>query len=107
MQSQETLLESFPFNKRIEVLANGNSGGILVLWDENFLELDEIATRAGRSLVSCCPHDDMIILIPVCNVKVGTYSISKNNPFAVKAMAHILAKPIRSFTNQGMKNTIS
>ncbi|KAL3340420.1 hypothetical protein AABB24_028850 [Solanum stoloniferum] len=51
---------------------------------------------------SCCPHD-----YPVCNVKAGTCSISKNNPLAVKAMAHILAKPIGSFTNQGMKNTIS
>ncbi|XP_004238129.1 low-temperature-induced cysteine proteinase-like [Solanum lycopersicum] len=51
---------------------------------------------------SCCPHD-----YPVCNVKAGTCSISENNPLSVKAMSHILAKPIGSFSNQGMKNTIS
>lgn len=40
MQCHQTLLESFPFNKMIEVPAIGNSGGIVVLWDDNFLELD-------------------------------------------------------------------
>lgn len=46
MQCHQTLLESFPFNKMIEVPAIGNSGGIVVLWDDNFLELDEITTTS-------------------------------------------------------------
>lgn len=37
-------MESFKLNKMIEFLDNGNSRGIVVLWDENFLEHDEIAT---------------------------------------------------------------
>ncbi|XP_059279367.1 low-temperature-induced cysteine proteinase-like [Lycium ferocissimum] len=49
---------------------------------------------------SCCPHD-----YPVCNVKAGTCSVSNNNPLAVKAMKHILAKPIGAFSNEGKKIT--
>ncbi|XP_009775102.1 low-temperature-induced cysteine proteinase-like [Nicotiana sylvestris] len=51
---------------------------------------------------SCCPHD-----YPVCNVKAGTCSISKNNPLGVKAMQHILAKPIGTFGNEGKKSPSS
>ncbi|KAH0639777.1 hypothetical protein KY285_036363 [Solanum tuberosum] len=46
MQNHQPLLEDFPFNRMIEVPAVGNSGGIVVLWDENILELDEIATTS-------------------------------------------------------------
>ncbi|KAM3289601.1 low-temperature-induced cysteine proteinase [Capsicum chacoense] len=49
---------------------------------------------------SCCPHD-----YPVCNVYEGTCSISKNNPLGVKAMKHILAKPIRAYGNGGKKSS--
>lgn len=44
LQSHQTLLDSFLFNKMIVVPPNGISGGIIVLWDDKFLELDEIAT---------------------------------------------------------------
>ncbi|KMZ73716.1 Cysteine proteinase [Zostera marina] len=36
---------------------------------------------------SCCPHD-----YPVCNVRAGTCSMSKNNPLAVKMLKHIPAQ---------------
>ncbi|NP_001312246.1 low-temperature-induced cysteine proteinase-like precursor [Nicotiana tabacum] len=49
---------------------------------------------------SCCPHD-----YPVCNVRAGTCSISKNNPLGVKAMKHILAEPIGAFINGGKKSS--
>ncbi|KAH0632696.1 hypothetical protein KY284_035482 [Solanum tuberosum] len=43
MQNHQVLLDDFPFNKMIEVPIVGNSGGIVVLWDDNLVELDEIA----------------------------------------------------------------
>ncbi|XP_059289637.1 low-temperature-induced cysteine proteinase-like [Lycium ferocissimum] len=49
---------------------------------------------------SCCPHD-----YPVCNVRAGTCSLSKDNPLGVKAMKHILAKPIGAFGNEGKKSS--
>ncbi|CAH9091402.1 unnamed protein product [Cuscuta europaea] len=48
---------------------------------------------------SCCPHD-----YPVCNVRQGTCSIRKDNPFGVKAMRRTPAKRIRS---KGMQTIIS
>jgi len=48
MQDHQPLLENVSFNKMIEVLVVGNSSGIVVLWDDNFLELDEIATIAQQ-----------------------------------------------------------
>ncbi|KAK4708924.1 hypothetical protein R3W88_029849 [Solanum pinnatisectum] len=44
MLSHQALLDDFPFNQMIEVLTVGNAGGLFVLWDDNMLELDEIAT---------------------------------------------------------------
>ncbi|KAK4710031.1 hypothetical protein R3W88_004544 [Solanum pinnatisectum] len=44
MQSHQALLEDFPLTRMIEVPAIGNSGGIVVLWDDTIWELDEIAT---------------------------------------------------------------
>ncbi|GAA0152351.1 cysteine protease [Lithospermum erythrorhizon] len=49
---------------------------------------------------SCCPSD-----YPVCNVRAGTCSISKNNPLAVKALRHTVAKPIGSFGGEGMRSS--
>ncbi|KAG6422089.1 hypothetical protein SASPL_118652 [Salvia splendens] len=49
---------------------------------------------------SCCPHD-----YPVCNVRAGTCSMSKENPISVQAMKRILAKPI-SFSRQGLKSDL-
>ncbi|KAG5584575.1 hypothetical protein H5410_045009 [Solanum commersonii] len=43
MQNHQVLLDDFPFNKMIEVPVVGDSGGIVVLWDDNLVELDEIA----------------------------------------------------------------
>ncbi|KAH0635688.1 hypothetical protein KY289_035603 [Solanum tuberosum] len=43
MQNHQVLLDDFPFNKMIEVPVVGNSGGIVILWDDNLVELDEIA----------------------------------------------------------------
>ncbi|KAG5621920.1 hypothetical protein H5410_007138 [Solanum commersonii] len=44
MQNHISLLEEFPFTRMIEVPTIGNSGGIVVLWDDAILELDEITT---------------------------------------------------------------
>ncbi|KAK6115926.1 hypothetical protein DH2020_008195 [Rehmannia glutinosa] len=49
---------------------------------------------------SCCPHE-----YPVCNVRAGTCSLSKENPLGVKAMKHILAKPIGSFGKEEKKSS--
>ncbi|CAN4095357.1 unnamed protein product [Withania somnifera] len=49
---------------------------------------------------SCCPHD-----YPVCHIRSGTCSMSKNNPLGVKAMKHILAEPIRVFAKGGKKSS--
>ncbi|XP_073030911.1 low-temperature-induced cysteine proteinase-like [Primulina eburnea] len=49
---------------------------------------------------SCCPQE-----YPVCNVRAGTCSKSKNNPLGVEAMKHILAKPIGTFREQGKKSS--
>ncbi|KAH0685469.1 hypothetical protein KY290_016739 [Solanum tuberosum] len=44
MVNHQVLLDDFHFNKMIEVPAVGNLGGLVVLWGDNVLELDEIAT---------------------------------------------------------------
>ncbi|KAK4721944.1 hypothetical protein R3W88_012177 [Solanum pinnatisectum] len=44
IKNHRSLLEDFPFNRMIEVPTVGNSGGIVVLWDDAILELDEITT---------------------------------------------------------------
>lgn len=44
LQSHQGLIDDFPFNQMIEIPKIGNSGGLVVLWDNNMLELDEIAT---------------------------------------------------------------
>ncbi|GAA0152813.1 cysteine protease [Lithospermum erythrorhizon] len=49
---------------------------------------------------SCCPHD-----YPVCNIRHGTCSISKNNPLAVKALVHTLAKPVGAYSGEGMRSS--
>ncbi|KAL3840432.1 hypothetical protein ACJIZ3_025023 [Penstemon smallii] len=49
---------------------------------------------------SCCPHE-----YPVCNINAGTCSISKDNPLGVKAMKHILAKPIGTLGKGGKKSS--
>lgn len=46
MQDHQILLDDFPFKNMIEVPAIGNYGGIVVLWDDNLLEVDEIAITA-------------------------------------------------------------
>lgn len=43
MQNNQVLLDDFPLNKMIEVLAVDNFGGIIIPWDDSLLELDEIA----------------------------------------------------------------
>lgn len=37
MQNREVLLDDFPFNKMTEVLVIDNSGGNVVLWNDNLL----------------------------------------------------------------------
>ncbi|GAA0185827.1 cysteine protease [Lithospermum erythrorhizon] len=49
---------------------------------------------------SCCPHE-----YPVCNVRAGTCSISKNNPLAVKALRHTLAKPVGSYSGERKRSS--
>lgn len=49
---------------------------------------------------SCCPHE-----YPVCHVEAGTCSISKDNPLGVKALKHILAKPIGTFNQEGKRSS--
>ncbi|CAA2954995.1 low-temperature-induced cysteine ase-like [Olea europaea subsp. europaea] len=49
---------------------------------------------------SCCPQDH-----PVCNVRAGTCSASKNNPLGVEAMKHILAQPIGTFGSEGKRSS--
>ncbi|KAH0632709.1 hypothetical protein KY284_035504 [Solanum tuberosum] len=44
MQDHQPLLDNFPFNTMIQVPANGNSGGLVMLWDNKIVELDNIAT---------------------------------------------------------------
>ncbi|KAH0641623.1 hypothetical protein KY289_032597 [Solanum tuberosum] len=44
MQDHQALLDNFPFNNMIQVPAIGNSGGMVMLWDDEILELDNIAT---------------------------------------------------------------
>ncbi|KAK4710020.1 hypothetical protein R3W88_004533 [Solanum pinnatisectum] len=38
------LVDDFPFNRMIQVPSVGNFGGMLVLWDDSILELDDITT---------------------------------------------------------------
>lgn len=48
---------------------------------------------------SCCPAD-----YPICNVKAGTCSMSKNNPMTVKALTRTPAKPHWAFPSSEDKN---
>ncbi|KAM3381828.1 hypothetical protein P3S68_007401 [Capsicum galapagoense] len=48
MQNHQVFLNIFPFNKMTEVPAIRNFEGIAVLWDDNFLELDNIATNEQK-----------------------------------------------------------
>lgn len=42
MQDHQSLLDEFNFNNMIQVLARGNWGGIVLLWEDSQLEVDEI-----------------------------------------------------------------
>lgn len=44
IQDYQVLLDDFPFTRMIDIPAIGNSGGLAILWDDNFLELDQIST---------------------------------------------------------------
>ncbi|KAH0651476.1 hypothetical protein KY285_032168 [Solanum tuberosum] len=44
MQDHQALLDNFPFNNMIQVSAVGNSGGLGMLWDDDVLEIDDVAT---------------------------------------------------------------
>ncbi|MCD7451685.1 hypothetical protein HAX54_013068 [Datura stramonium] len=43
MVNHQVLLDDFPFYNMIEVPGQGLSGGLVVLWDDNFVELTEVA----------------------------------------------------------------
>ncbi|KAH0678233.1 hypothetical protein KY284_019318 [Solanum tuberosum] len=43
MQDHQALLNNFPFNNMIQVPAIGNSRVMVMLWDDELLELDDIA----------------------------------------------------------------
>lgn len=44
MQNHQPLLDDFPFTNMIEVASVGNSSGLVILWDDSILELDDIMT---------------------------------------------------------------
>ncbi|KAK4731090.1 hypothetical protein R3W88_024078 [Solanum pinnatisectum] len=60
MQNHQVLLDDFPFNKMIEVPVVGNSSGIVVLWDDNLVELDEIAITEQEihAMIKVCSNND-------------------------------------------------
>lgn len=43
-QSHQALLDEFYFSNMLGVVSGGNSGGIVILWDDTVLEFDEIIT---------------------------------------------------------------
>lgn len=51
MQDYISLHNKFPFNNMIQVLANSNSGGLVRLWDDEILELDDITTKGQEIYV--------------------------------------------------------
>ncbi|KAF6176171.1 hypothetical protein GIB67_023462 [Kingdonia uniflora] len=50
---------------------------------------------------SCCPHE-----YPVCNVYAGTCSMSKGNPFGIKAQQRLPAKPHWAYNNAQTKRSV-
>ncbi|KAH0639748.1 hypothetical protein KY285_036334 [Solanum tuberosum] len=56
MQSHQILLDDFPFNQMIKVSTICNSDGLVVLWDDIILELDEIATT-GQEIHAMIKHN--------------------------------------------------
>lgn len=44
MQDHQTLRDNFSFNNMIQVPTVANSGGLAMLWDDDIVELDDVAT---------------------------------------------------------------
>lgn len=44
MNSHQSLLDDFPFTSMIEVASVGNSGGLIILWDDSVLDPEDVAT---------------------------------------------------------------
>lgn len=76
MQCHQALLEDFSFNRMIEVSANGNSRGIVVLWDDNFLKLDDTATTAQEVHAMIKVHNSPHTWLVSC-VYASTYRCNR------------------------------
>ncbi|KAH0727886.1 hypothetical protein KY284_003751 [Solanum tuberosum] len=44
MSDHQVLIDEYPFTNMIQVPSIGNSGGLVILWDDNILEVDNIIT---------------------------------------------------------------
>lgn len=44
MQEHQALLDVFNFNNMIQVHTTGNSGGLVLLWDDTQIDVEEITT---------------------------------------------------------------
>lgn len=60
MQDYQVLVDDLPFTKMIQVPVVGNSGGLLILWDDSILKLDDIATTSLEihAMVKVCTTND-------------------------------------------------
>lgn len=56
MQSHLTLLVDFAFTNMLEVASIRNLGGIVILWDENILEVDDISITNQKILAMIKVH---------------------------------------------------
>ncbi|KAK4731156.1 hypothetical protein R3W88_024144 [Solanum pinnatisectum] len=60
MQDHQSLVDDFPFTRMIQVPAVGNSGGLVILWDNSLIEVDDIATTGQEihAMVKVCATNE-------------------------------------------------
>lgn len=66
MTTYQLLLDNFPFDRMIEVPAEGQSGGLVVLWDDSILELDDITTTRQEIHVIIKLHNSKFLWLFSC-----------------------------------------
>lgn len=78
MQDHQVLLDDFNFNNMIKVRTIGNSGGIVLLWDDAQLEVDEISTlnQEKHAMVKVSMSNYPCLL---CCIYASVYTEEKNN----------------------------
>lgn len=73
------LKDSFNFTNMLEVLAQGQSGRIVILWDDNFINMTQISTMNQKIYVMLPNHDPWLFNVVYANIDLNNRIILWNN----------------------------